>query len=444
MSIRKYLLTQFNQAIEIGNKNAALRFSSDLVIRNLATESDLELFKNFLPEIYEHRPYGKFEKDITLNYYQRFELLYGRFQNNYSAFLKSQEEILKKGIPVINFLDEEDFNSFVQDGNDFISKKINIQDNNCDDLMLTKKEVIKCASSTDQEINQVNNIIDDVFHNKYFDSLFSLLAILIAEGVSFNFLFSDKQDPQCFKNELHTNNDLSTFVHESYHALQELIFYGKDFYTNEFESGYNHSSQEGFLQAVKDTCINIIKLLSLDNKITIRSDLPELIALIKNELSQNKVDMCHLYYDHQMLENMDLATINEIQQQLSLHESASLEEFNYFLQNHCPMLEAKYDLPVAVLERISYFFSEYDSNHGDEIMPSIFELIALGVNEKAMNIFSPMLDNFSNNIQPIIDSYKVQHIENYCASLLDEQNKQCLEPNYGLYDGRCVLDFLDI
>lgn len=77
--------------------------------------------------------------------------------------------------------------SDIDDENDniltFKKNLIKLKSANCNAPMLTKADVIKCSSRANpKDIEQAELLIDKVWHNQYFNNIFTILVLKIIQG----------------------------------------------------------------------------------------------------------------------------------------------------------------------------------------------------------------------------------------------------------------------
>lgn len=442
MTQREYLLKEIMINSENGNREQGLRSAIDLIRRGLEVESDLELLKSYFPEKYSNGMYSFIRKS---SYYH--DTFYEAFQkhNNYKEF----EATKYTGPLVIN--DEDAFNNYVNPRIQFYNNKVNIQVKHCNNYIINKAEVIKCASKTDHsDPSQISALIDRSWDNKYYDSLFSLLSIFIAENNKLTFLFSNKLETQLFSDHLETNYEFKTFIHESYHALQELLFNGNEFYYNYLSGAENHPTKDSFIKSLKETCINMLKVLVPEDKAIEQYDLDQIVDLIDQKINNPETEFCRYHLYPKLLGNV---IFNENENDSELPEESKgltpLEIAKKFFVEKCLDIENKYNISALIVERFKYItsiYKDYDSRsegiYSLEVMPITFDLMASGIDAKSLDIFSPMIAYFDTNVFPIIENYKELHLEHHCKEFIDNQSLQCFQPFYG-YSGQCIIDFID-
>ena len=402
-----------------GDNSKAIRASYDLILRKIATIDD---FSN---------------NDLITSMYKKSEVTHLIASNNH--YMK-----------VYSFFKQHYNNSEINKHFELLEEVYEngktIQTINCDAPMLTKSTVIKCVSETDQSNTEYfSQLIDKIWDNKYYSKMFSLLSIFIAEGVPYNFLFSENLSNQAFASHIEiADASFSTFVHEAYHAIQHFL-------TGE-EEGYefNNEIKIEFFKALHKTYLHIAKHLS-QNDLTLDTNLPleslrELIHKIlpyKLELEFRGLETKSVVPGMPKDFSLPLALKTFLKQAISnninLDNISTVEDLDIAVTLNCQSFEDKYQLPIALLERIAYFTMDTESSR--EVMPSIFQLRALDILYPA---FNPMLDYFDSSVSISIDAYIDLHITYFCNPLLDEINQQCLPvQNYDIYS-KCITDLFDI
>lgn len=433
---REYLLNKFNDAISREDFFEANLICKDMIDKGFISNNNREYFESSLQK--EFSVY-------RIDYSEEFFQVYAQFSKNYSAFLESN----RVGSRIV-FESEDDFKDWVNLRIEFHQNKVSVKTENFNSPMLSKNDIIKCASDTSPEkVDQVSKLIDQVWHNKYYDALFSMLAIYIVEGGKLNFIFSNKLGLQFFGNYLETNFRFEAFVHESYHALQNVLFDGKDYY-----DGLMSDSKESFLNSFEQFSINVVKLLSIDDKVLASDTWVELVKLIHQEILDSKVQICNI----DVLDKTIGSNIENYKEWIEIsinngEEFSGVEQLIEKTNEHCAKIESKYQVPAHVIERIAYPYINYNfsydsfSNYEDfsELIPVVFELMAMGTEDKYLEVFSPIFSYVEQEVIPIIEKQKALHIEHYCLPLLDTQNQQCLNSiDYIFFsEGRCIVDFLD-
>lgn len=352
----------------------------------------------------------------------------------------------------------------------FKKEKIKLKEEGCDSRIISKSDLIKCAIETPaKDFQEATSLIDKVWQHPYFNKLFLLLALHLAEGTNFRFQLSDELNNQSFRDHIETGLNYSTLVHETYHALQKIIFSNQDFYkarttTNEHPAP-KHFTEEKFYDNVKQTYHNIIKFIDKNEEIPETATVPELIKSIKNKLPYiDLFNFCNnetleALNQHMLNKNITFSQAKEAWLRFNLpFDVKTLNTWDDFLttiDSHCKIIARKYGInseqTAYVLARISYFINEkgekeinnnnYKENgYSTELMPIVFEFMAKNLDANLMALFAPMLEYFSEYVEPEISLHMQLHMENNCQSIIENDKEQCLN-NYNPFPiGQCIVD----
>ncbi len=436
MTRKDYILDKFNTAISSESYEAAFFYYKEMLYRNLLSGKEATHFSSLLN--------GHALTNIADD--KEFFEYWGQFHSNFSAY---QEANAIKKAP-IQFENEEEFMSFVSPRIEFQNNKKSLLDIGYSNPFITRDDIIKAATEQDsRDSENAAHLIDQVWGNKYYNALFTLLAIFVAEGKQFKILFSDHLNLQFFTSHLETDYKFDTFVHESYHALQTFIFNGKDYHNQKVFLNDMIDTRKEFLSAFCKTCVNIIKAISYGTDLSdVNTHDHTILASLLLKLLPSRVSYCYsgIIAEVQNEASLDDINTNQIIQDINNGQNfTSHNEVIVSINNYCSAIDKQFGVPSYVLERIMYFITNADikDDNFPEVIPAIFELMAQGVDQKHLNMFEPMLAYVDEQILPIIEEYKQLHIEYNCAPLLDEINNQCLQTNYALAGLQCISDFIE-
>lgn len=244
----------------------------------------------------------------------------------------------------------------------------------------------------------------------------------------------------------------SDLIHEACHFLEDLFFNREFFILEQDTEKRDDYIKTKFISALYETGVNIIKKLSLAEKISESSSLNDLISIIHQISNEDKITACYKGFNSYILDQ-DIEGINDDYDNeydfRTINNNTNYSSINEVIEklaNHCNSLKEKYAVSSAIfLERLSYFFygkKAFGSVYFMETIAVTFELIAMRIEREEFEIFAPMIDFVNFEIFSTIAPSKNQHIQENCIPLFDIENQQCLQPHYALINNKCIIDFL--
>ena len=256
-------------------------------------------------------------------------------------------------------------------------------------------------------------------------------------------IIGDMTDGQSLRSYLVSDTELSTFVHEVYHVLQDFLFGGLDYFNTDTENSNDTiDTQKHFYLSMKQTYTNVVKFVDSSFIPFGNETIHELAQLFSEKIDKTS-EFCYLILKYS--EELDSSSFSIIKSEvisLGISEAKDISNFNEFLAVLNQYCHSKYNSypsgTLAMLLDISYaqgkgedmgeswsYASEYQKyGYSNELMPVVFGLLATkNISLEVMEVIEPMAAYFNESVVPAITERLKQHIEN-CPYI---SNDQCIQ-----------------
>lgn len=325
----------------------------------------------------------------------------------------------------------------------------------CEEREIKKWDLIKCNTYTDFEnLREVENFIDKVWQNPLVEKFLSLIAVFMAEGKDFKFIFTTTHEPLAYGKGLISNLDPEIFEHELYHVMQTILFKRSDHYIG-------GRTKENFEIALKKTYLNILHFIGEREYIADTSySLISLGKAIKEKIPEMKwFDYCDPKMQKIWVEDFyqKNKSVLEIERDsgyvlpFKIDENyrnieAVVEETN----QHCESVKAKYNFrseEIKFMGRVNYFLTCKDEtadfsivedekctdfSHRTETIPSLFQIHEQGFSSDLLDLMQPMTNYVIETVLPIIENYENLHVEHHCNQNIIGEAVE--------FSGQCIID----